>query len=57
MYAHPTTKHVHYFVSAALVLALVGVWGVGKELCNFSDSLVALSQNGGFGPKRTLPQK
>jgi hypothetical protein len=27
--------------------------GVGKELCNFSDSLVALSQTGGFAQKRT----
>ena len=28
--------------------------GVGKELCNVSDSLFALSQNGGFAKKQTL---
>ena len=27
--------------------------GVGKELCNISDSLFVASQNGGFAPKRT----
>jgi len=27
--------------------------GVGKELCNFSDSLFALPQNGGFAQKQT----
>jgi hypothetical protein len=33
------------------------VRGVGKELCHFSDSLFALSLNGGLGKKRTFRQQ
>jgi hypothetical protein len=31
--------------------------GVGKELCNFSDCLFALSQNGGLATKQTWLRK